>query len=273
MAQLVGDPLAFLTARLGLFRPEAGSAFFFEPTPGFYGFIAQGSVEDLTGALRMLAEHIECPTTPRVQKWKGSANTLAASDHDWAADQGPAGSIRYAGTHSGSIEISSTHRHSSFILGATLAHELAHHYLAHRGVRLPAVDENERLTDVATIFLGLGKLTLNGYEPQTWSVRKSDGTVTTYTSRIGYLSQEALASAAIRVCDLRSLPLDLTLPNLSPTAARLLQGERQRALSSARRERMRLAFRRMFRWPRREPAVGDHPRSPPESIPLSCHLA
>src|SRR5713226_7895650 len=105
MTRLVGDPLAFLTANLGLFRPGIGEAFFFEPTPGFYRSIAQGSVQALTDALVILARHVECPSTPTVQEWQGPASSLAATDHNWAADKGPAGSIRYAGTHRGTIQI------------------------------------------------------------------------------------------------------------------------------------------------------------------------
>src|SRR5712692_1192860 len=118
MTRLVGDPLAFLTAHLGLFRPGIGEAFFFEPTPGFYASIAQGSVQTLTDALAILARHVECPSTPTVQEWKGPVSPLAARDHDWAADKGPAGSIRYAGTYAGIIEVASTNKHSHFILGA-----------------------------------------------------------------------------------------------------------------------------------------------------------
>ncbi len=274
MTRLVGDPLAFLTASLGLFRPGIGEAFFFEPTPGFYGSIAQGSVQTLTDALAILARHVECPSTPTVQEWKGPVSPLAATDHDWAAEKGPAGSIRYAGTHAGIIEVASTNKHSHFILGATLAHELAHHYLACKGVRLSDTDENERLTDLATIYLGLGKLTLNGYEPQTWSVRKRNGEVTTYTSKIGYLSQEEIAHAFIRVCNLRSLPLDAALSNLSPTATRLLSDSRRRALWQLRWERARVAILHVFPWRTRNRSEGARrqPAAPAASAPAEAGL-
>jgi hypothetical protein len=274
MTRLVGDPLAFLTAHLGLFRPGIGEAFFFEPTPGFYGSIAQGSVQALTDALVILARHVECPSTPTVQEWKGPKSPLAMTDHDWAAEKGPAGSIRYAGTHAGIIEVASTNKHSHFILGATLAHELAHHYLARMGVRLSDTDENERLTDLATIYLGLGKLTLNGYEPQTWSVRQRDGKVTTYTSKIGYLSQEEIARSFIRVCSLRSLSLDGALSNLSPTAARLLSESRRRALWEPRWERARVAFLRVFPWRvrNRTETAQRQPAAPSPSTPTETGL-
>ena len=50
---------------------------------------------------------------------------------------------------------------------ATIAHEVTHAYMRTRGVDLggtdlPGMYENEILTDVCAVFIGLGKLLLNG---------------------------------------------------------------------------------------------------------------
>jgi hypothetical protein len=62
--------ISFLTARLGIYRLDAGDEFFFEPTPGFYGFISQGTTACLNEAIRMLADHIESRTAPVIEEWK-----------------------------------------------------------------------------------------------------------------------------------------------------------------------------------------------------------
>lgn len=46
----IDEQLAFLTSRLGIYRLGAVKDFFFDPTPGFYGFISQGSIEALNKA-------------------------------------------------------------------------------------------------------------------------------------------------------------------------------------------------------------------------------
>lgn len=58
--------MSYLTARISIYRPDAWEKFFFEPTGGFHGLIAQGSTEALNDGMRMLAddiERIDCPVT------------------------------------------------------------------------------------------------------------------------------------------------------------------------------------------------------------------
>ncbi len=62
--------------------------------------------------------------------------------------------IRYRGPHHSRIELNSTNKHSPFIMGATLAHELTHHFLDLKNIRYPDVEDNEKLTDLATVYLG-----------------------------------------------------------------------------------------------------------------------
>lgn len=95
---------------------------------------------------------------------------------------------------------------------ATLAHEITHKYLHINGIScgtgLIHEYENEVLTDIATVFLGLGKLMLNGCECQ--NVRQEyvpEGTRTiTETLKSGYLDRNQLAFVYRLVCAMRRIP-------------------------------------------------------------------
>lgn len=50
---------------------------------------------------------------------------------------------------------------------STLAHEITHKYLQMNGIRHPDENKNEILTDTASVYLGLGKIMLNGRERYT----------------------------------------------------------------------------------------------------------
>lgn len=68
------------------------------------------------------------------------------------------------------IFINSKHKSDCFGVGAILAHEMMHLYLFRLGLKLEDVQENELLTDLATINTGLSILILNGmsYSNQWW---------------------------------------------------------------------------------------------------------
>jgi len=95
---------------------------------------------------------------------------------------------------------------------ATLAHEITHKYLHVNGISCgmgPIHEyENEVLTDITTVFLGLGKLMLNGCECQ--NARQEyvpEGTRTiTETLKSGYLDRRQLAIVYRLVCTMRKIP-------------------------------------------------------------------
>lgn len=139
----------------------------------------------------------------------------------------PAGFIRYNAPHHSRVHVNITNKHSPFILGGILAHELTHHYLAPRGISLPDVDENERFTDLATAYLKLGKLTLNGYYPLEWrSVER--GREVKHTYQIGYLSCEDIAGIICAICSFRHIAPASVRLNLSSDALRLLAKSQER---------------------------------------------
>jgi hypothetical protein len=269
----INTQIGFLNIRLGIYQPSAGRDFYFDPTPGFYGFISQGSTPALNEAMRMLAEHIIAPSSPRIEEWDGPANPLTSWDHDWSQQKGPPGVIHYDGPLRSRIKIAVTNMHTPHIMGAILAHELTHHFLANKQIGYPEETEDERLTDFATVFLGLGKLTLNGYDPIQWSVPRADETVT-YTYQVGYLSTQEIADVMCRVCAFRSIPLTDVETNLTQSAHdhliiaqnAIVQQERQEQQEQerdARRARREEKWRRLVARLLRRPNQPPQPPTPP----------
>lgn len=100
---------------------------------------------------------------------------------------------------------------------ATLAHEITHKYLQINGF-LGGTDpirkyENEVLTDIATVFLGLGKLMLNGCEIKT----------TTEQLKSGYLDQKQLAFVYRVLCAMRGISSEEMMSGLSREAVRAVR--------------------------------------------------
>jgi ribosomal protein S27E len=213
----INTQIGFLNFRLGLYRPSTGRDFFFDPTPEFYAFISQGSTAALNKAMRILADFIIALSSPVIEDWDGPANPLTTWDHDWSEQKDPPGMIHYNGPFHSRVRIAITNKHTPHIMGGILAHELTHHFLANKNIAYPDDGENERLTDFATVFLGLGKLTLNGYESIQWSIPRPDKVVT-YTYKIGYLSSRDIADVMVRVCAFRSIRLQDAQANLTATA-------------------------------------------------------
>lgn len=212
---------SFLSSKLGVYKLYDGDDFFFEPTPGFYGFISQGTNEALNDAMRMLATHIGSLNCPLIEDWEGLENPLVSIEHDFVANKEPPGLIHYDGPSRSIIRICITNKHSPLIMGAILAHELSHYYLFNRGICLPDEDENERFTDLATCYLGFGKLTLNGYDPISWKIKGKDGEIT-YTYRVGYLTSNEMAVILYRICKFRNISLEKAHQNLSSKSNYLL---------------------------------------------------
>lgn len=209
--------LSFLNSSLGIYKLNSGNDFFFEPTPGYYGFICQGTTECLNEGIKIIANHIESKTSPIIEEWKNSANPIIKNDYDWTSNNDPAGLIRYNDSYHSRIEINVTNKHSPFIIGAILAHELTHHYLFSKNIYYDDENENEKLTDFATVFLGLGKLTLNGYAQINWTNNDKE-----YKYRVGYLNTSDLALCLHTICKFRSLELEELTYNLNENSIDML---------------------------------------------------
>ena len=222
----IESQFAYLTSNVGIYKLGSNEDFFFDPTPGFYGFISQGTTKALNEGIKILADFIGIRTCPIIEEWRGSSNPLVTITHDWMADNVPAGLIKYHGPFHSKIELNITNKHSPYIMGAILAHELTHHYLDTKNVRLTETEDNEKLTDLTTSFLGLGKLTLNGYEPISWELARN-GQSTTYTYNVGYLSPYEMAMIHFYITKYRALTIDSAVKELSDKSLELFDSVKE----------------------------------------------
>jgi len=112
-------------------------------------------------------------------------------------------------------------------IAATLCHEICHKWLQVNGIRSPIEIEidNEILTDITSVFLGFGKIMLNGC--RTTNVRHettSNGTRTiTETMTAGYLDRDQLAFVYRLVCAMRSITSSDFMQGLNAEAAYAVQ--------------------------------------------------
>ena len=95
---------------------------------------------------------------------------------------------------------------------ATLVHEISHKYSHLNGISCgtgPVHEyENEVLTDITAVFLGLGKLMLNGCECQNVHQEQISGGINTITDTLksGYLDRSQLAFVYRLICAMRKIP-------------------------------------------------------------------
>lgn len=90
---------------------------------------------------------------------------------------------------------------------AVLAHEIMHKYLKNKGLFYNLEIENEVLTDIATVYVGLGKLSLNGNYVEDRIINEQ--TITTNVSKVGYLDLESFCFIYLLICKLRSINKDV----------------------------------------------------------------
>jgi predicted RNA-binding protein with PUA-like domain len=95
---------------------------------------------------------------------------------------------------------------------ATLAHEITHKYMQINSITcergLIHKYENEIFTDITSIFLGLGKLMLNGCQTERIKSEREGECIcyTTRTLKIGYLNIGQLAFVYRCICAMRKVP-------------------------------------------------------------------
>jgi hypothetical protein len=118
------------------------------------------------------------------------------------------------------IEISDNISKSQNAVLAVLAHEITHKYMQINASSCgtgPLLEyENEILTDITSIFLGFGKLMLNGCE-----IVKETMNIDHYTRetiKIGYLNKKQIAFVYRLICAMRKIPKNDMLSGLSSEA-------------------------------------------------------
>lgn len=101
-----------------------------------------------------------------------------------------------------------------YALAATLCHEVCHKWLQTKGISLPIEIENEFLTDITCVFLGFGKIMLNGCIDVRTKKITSEGTIISESLKSGYLEMDDFAFVYAEVCKLRWAQLDKTSKSL-----------------------------------------------------------
>ena len=108
---------------------------------------------------------------------------------------------------------------------ATLSHEIAHKFLHSNRIAWgdgPAAHyHNEVLTDIAGVFLGLGKLMLNGHHAQRTTEHASGRT--THTRKVGYLEGNQLAFVYLLTCHMRRVGQEDLFSGLTPHSASIVR--------------------------------------------------
>lgn len=108
---------------------------------------------------------------------------------------------------------------------ATISHELAHKFLHTNHISWGdgPIDHyhNEVLTDIAGIFLGLGKLMLNGHHVE----RTTEGATgtTTHTNKVGYLEGNQLAFVYLLTCHMRRVVQKDFFDGLTPHSTSIVR--------------------------------------------------
>ena len=123
----------------------------FEPSDTFYSKLLSGETADLYEAAKALADHLGIPP-------------LRSVSYEWGLvmPTNVAGRIHIHSVAESRIQIPLFYVGKPHPLGAILAHELSHQLLAIHGISCEEENENEQLTDAASIVAGLGKVVLNG---------------------------------------------------------------------------------------------------------------
>jgi len=125
------------------------------------------------------------------------------------------------------IEIDEKFKSEPEIILAILAHEICHKLIYINGLSQFG-HENEILTDIATIYMGLGKLSLNGCEivnistNTQWSGDERKTTTSTTTQKVGYLSRSQFAFVYKIICEMRRIPNNYAITGLNGNALEVL---------------------------------------------------
>jgi|LSQX01.2.fsa_nt_gb hypothetical protein len=102
---------------------------------------------------------------------------------------------------------------------AVLSHEICHKFLHHHSLNITEKHrqyENEVLTDITAVYLGLGKLMLNGCQYK--EVNERYGVRETIKHTLGYLSGAQLAAVYNLVCNMRNIDRNTLEMHLRDTA-------------------------------------------------------
>jgi hypothetical protein len=195
--------LDFLDQTLKNFNINPQS-FFFEPTESIYLKLESGNEDDLQSVTNKIAKHIGIVPFPDAK-------------YDWGLKLDLETAGRFSMTRSSRvIQIPFFYVGKKYPVGAILAHEITHAFLVYRGIILEETKENETLTDIAGIYIGLGKLAINGL-----IIGAEDINNEIYS--LGYLKPEQFFYCYRIASEKKSIPYRIMLKNLNPVAKKMLE--------------------------------------------------
>lgn len=168
---------------------------FYDVTPSFSPIDIISVQKEASRMMKFagLNHHIPCITYTKTESGVGGNVELDNSDNVF-------------------IEINEKYKRDKGKTLAVMAHEICHKVLYINHLYFPNnVIENELLTDIATIYVGFGKLSLNGcyselkYNHTEWRNGKMVDVTTTEKETVGYLSLQQFATAYNIVCSIYNI--------------------------------------------------------------------
>ena len=191
--QWIEKMLAWCVERFGR---EALEAEVLTPTPSFFPGGYRGTPDDVLGVVDLVRAHLRIdPAEIAVVLYDGRP----------PARPGPTAGGAYqsvAGHYSvrdgaGIIAVGMDNAPDPRRVVAVAAHELCHHKLLYRGLASTSERDHEPLTDLATVFFGLGIFTANA------AFTFSQGSGGWRRQQLGYINQPMFGYALARVAWLR----------------------------------------------------------------------
>ena len=176
-----------------------GHDFLFEPTEHIYNKLESGFELDLQYVANNISDHIGIDSAPICK-------------YEWGIKMEPevAGQISSSAS-SHYIEIPFFYAGKKHAIGTILAHEITHAFLFLKGIMIDDSKENEMLTDLTAIYIGLGKFLINGIFVIN-DKHVNEGHI------LGYLSPDLIAHSYKLVCESRNINNLAAYSNLLPEA-------------------------------------------------------
>lgn len=180
------------------FGREAVEAEVLTPTPSFFPGSYRGTPDDVLEVVDLVRAHLRIdPAEIAVALYEGRPAARPTANRT-----APGGYQSVAGHYSvrdgvGVIAVGMDNAPDPRRVVAVAAHELCHHKLLYRGLARPDERDHEPLTDLATVFFGLGIFTANA------AFTFSQGSGGWRRQQLGYINQPMFGYALARAAWLR----------------------------------------------------------------------
>lgn len=121
------------------------------------------------------------------------------------------------------INLERIYNHANVL--SILAHECTHNYLFQHSIADVNEEQNEILTDIATVYLGLGSILLDGYRVEHWYTENHEGDKTLNEFSLGYLPYIDILYTFAKVAEIRGwspdeiftvMPTEQDIANIKP---------------------------------------------------------